>query len=88
MKSTNYPEDWYTYLKKGDIVKCILTAPKDMFPYRTPQKEYVVDKDSTKYGSIHYSPTLTATRNKENFIPIKMQAFPLLNNSKDAYEIY
>ena len=85
-----YPKDWYKYLKKGDIVKCIACPNSNNLKYRSIGSELEITRNSNNNPIIYYkgiNGSQDTSSNKLNeFIPIKMQTFPQLNI--DAYEIY
>lgn len=86
MKSTSYPINWYEYLKEGDKVKSV----KPYFNTIRQPGDILTIFDSSIYSNIRYigiDNKKHASKKYDDFIPIKMKAFPNLNKTFD-YEIF
>jgi hypothetical protein len=85
MKSISYPNDWYKYLVKGDVVKVVKRNLQN--EVRKFGEKFTIVENSNGKRKIYYTKYATASSRLDDFIPIKMQKFPELYKENN-YEIY
>ena len=83
-----YKTNWWKSLKKGDIVRCVQIQNKLSHGCtREVGKEYEIFKDATDAG-FAFNLSCTATKNHDDFIPIRMTNFKTLSLVEEDYSIY